>query len=186
MDLQRKRPRADAVAEFRTFLEEKGGPDWRTNPEHLPFKFVQSKGANPPTTMLVCVAAIDEAWKIYPEREARICADGKNQIGERTERLVAHLKAGGDLYPSTATTNQESGGMVFVDGRHRFALLRDAGVRCLPIATYDPDSLQPYATTLEKEKANLANESESPPMPLQGRLTKEGSPPAIKQPEIVS
>lgn len=138
----------------------KRGPEWRTNPEHLPFQFAKPGKDSPQDVVLVDVAAIDSVWKIYPQRNLRIWDDGTNQIGDRTENIVRHLKEGGTVSPSIGSIDPETGGMCFRDGRHRFSLLRDAGVRCLPVASDVPESLRQYSTTPQQEKAKLLAETQ--------------------------
>lgn len=129
--------RDQIVLELREFLETHGGPNWRTNPEDLPIKF----SGITKTTILVDVTKADNAWKAPKSVNFRISNTGDNEIGDRTRQLVDYIKGGNPLDPSHAYYDPERKSLDFGDGRHRFALLRDAGVLCVPINTDSPESL---------------------------------------------
>jgi hypothetical protein len=117
------------VQELREFLESKGGPNWRTDPCDLPINF---EGVTE-HTILVDVKKADKAWSKPKHIAFRISAQGNNEIENRTELLVERFKSGDPIDPSHAHYNKETGGLDFEDGRHRFSLLRDAGVLVLPM-----------------------------------------------------
>lgn len=130
--------RYELVQELRQFLESKGGPNWRTDPCDLPIDF----GAVTEDTILVDVKKADKAWSKPKHVAFRISAQGGNEIDDRTQRLVEHLKAGAPLDPPEAYYSKESQGLDFSDGRHRFSLLRDAGVLVLPMNSDTPGNLK--------------------------------------------
>jgi len=131
-------PKRDAIVlELRNFLKTHGGPNWRTDPNDLPIKF----SSVTKTTILVDVTKADNAWKAPRSVNFRIANTGENEIGNRTRQLVDYIKGGNPLDPSHAYYDPKTKALDFGDGRHRFALLRDAGVLCLPMNSDSPDEL---------------------------------------------
>lgn len=137
------------VLELRAYFEEHGGPNWRTDPSELPITFSEVSE----TTVLVDVKKADDAWKAPKSVNFRITNVGDNEIGGRTALLVEHIKNQRPMDPSHVYYDPKSKALDFGDGRHRFALLRDAGVLCIPMNSDSPDTLRELeARDLEIQK----------------------------------
>lgn len=140
------------VLELREYFEAYGGPDWRTDPSDLPVEFSEVSE----TTILVDVQKADDAWKAPKSVWFRITDTGDNEIGDRTRALVDHIKDKRPLDPSHAYYDPERKSLDFGDGRHRFALLRDAGVLCVPMNSDTPENLKLLEVNEGEIKAKLA------------------------------
>jgi hypothetical protein len=145
-------PRRDAlVLELRQYLEKNGGPNWRTNPKDLPIEFSDISDK----TVLVDVKKADDAWKTPKSVNFRISNTGDNEIGNRTALLVQHIKDRRLLDPPYVYYDPQRKVLDFGDGRHRFALLRDAGVLCIPMNSDSPESLKYLEANEEDLKKTL-------------------------------
>jgi hypothetical protein len=145
-------PKRDAlVLELRDYFEKYGGPNWRTDPSDLPIEFSDVSSE----TVLVDVKRADEAWKAPKSVNFRITNTGDNEIGDRTEALVNHIKDKRPMDPSHAYYDPQRKALDFGDGRHRFALLRDAGVLCIPVNSDSPETLKHLEANDVELKKNL-------------------------------
>jgi len=178
--------RYELVQELREFLESYGGPNWRTDPCDLPIDF----GAVTEDTILVDVKKADMAWSKPKHVAFRISAQGGNEIDDRTQRLVEHLKARAPLDPPEAYYSKESQGLDFSDGRHRFSLLRDAGVLVLPMNSDSPDTLKELEANPEEILINLKKEQQKEEQkiglakPFIPRVSRFSNPKKILEPML--
>ena len=156
MGMHPAQKRYQLVSELREFLETNGGPNWRTDPSDLPINFE----AVTENTLLVDVRKVDKAWSKPKHVAFRISAQGNNEIENRTRQIVDWLKVGGPIDPSDAYYSKETGGVDFADGRHRFSLLRDAGVLVLPMNSDSPGDLMVLEAKSEEIEGYLAHEHE--------------------------
>jgi hypothetical protein len=177
-------PKRDAlVLELRQYFEEHGGSNWRIDPSDLPITFSDVSES----TILIDVKKADDAWRAPKSVNFRITDVGDNEIGDRTGGLVEHIKDQRPLDPSHAYYDPQRKSLDFGDGRHRFALLRDAGVLCIPMNSDSPDTLK-YLEANEREiKKNLedvlAKEGGvSVRLPLVSKKTKKLNPPELFPP----
>jgi hypothetical protein len=78
------------------------------------------------------VALLDGSWQHDPDY---VGLDGRNGLGRRYEKFGVWIAEHTDpiWMPEIGLNDDRSVG--FSDGRHRFAWLRDRGVKSLPIAT---------------------------------------------------
>jgi len=144
------------VQELKEFLQTHGGPNWRTDPCDLPINF---QGVSE-HTVLVDVQKVDKAWSKPKHVGFRISRQGGNEIENRTRQIVDWLKVGGPIDPSEAYYTKETGGIDFADGRHRFSLLRDAGVLVLPMNCDIPNNLKELEANPDDIQRYLTLESE--------------------------
>lgn len=79
----------------------------------------------------VSVADLDKAWN-----HLRVEKGGKGGIGDRYEQAKKFLSSNSKINMIEATARPD-GSIVFIDGRHRFAALRDAGVKTIPVLMRD-------------------------------------------------
>ena len=149
--------RYSLVKELRSFLDSNGGPNWRTRLEDLPINF----DYNTDTSILVDVRKADLAWCKPQHVNFRISAQGQNEIGDRTELLVQYLKSGGTISPPEAYYCEETGGLDFSDGRHRFSLLRDVGLLVIPMISDSLDTLRNLEADLHLLKKTVPNKIRS-------------------------
>lgn len=87
------------------------------------------------TTVMVDVAKLDEAFQ--KDTGFAIGPGGAGAITGRREAFLAFLakaRAEGKPVEQPQVTVDPEGGVAFVDGRHRFSVLRDQGVERLPIS----------------------------------------------------
>jgi hypothetical protein len=140
------------VLELREYFESHGGPNWRTDPSDLPIEFSEVSES----TVLINVKKADDAWKAPKSVNFRITDTGDNEIGDRTGALVEHIKDKRPLDPSHAYYDPERKSLDFGDGRHRFALLRDAGVLCIPMNSDTPENLMHLEAKEDELKLRLA------------------------------
>ena len=73
----------------------------------------------------VQVEDLDSAWK---DPSLRIEKGGANGIGDRYKNVQEFLKDNEKVWMPEVSVNK-AGEVIFVDGRHRFAALRDMGVK---------------------------------------------------------
>jgi hypothetical protein len=120
-------------------------------------------------------SAFDEAfsktsWQYVGEK-------GKDGISGRYEKFENYLKDANSIEASNVSVNKD-GGIVFGDGRHRYAVLRDMGLDELPIVM-DKESIKnaqkfgylaDTKASLPVEEGLLATQSKQP---MQGLLGQE-------------
>jgi len=143
--------RDSLVLELREFFETHGGPNWRIDPSDLPIEFSEVSSG----TVLVDVKKADDAWKAPKSVNFRISNTGDNEIGDRTAALVEHIKDKRPLDPSHVYYDPQKKALDFGDGRHRFALLRDAGVLCIPMNSDAPENLMQLEANEESLQKTL-------------------------------
>jgi hypothetical protein len=81
--------------------------------------------------VVVDVAKFDAAWA--RDRNFHIDKAGTNKIGDRLARIEAFLKTA-PMMAASEVTVRDTGGVIFSDGRHRFAYLRDLGLKHIPVS----------------------------------------------------
>ncbi len=70
-----------------------------------------------------------------------IDADGKGGIGNRYDRFKDFLKTGKAIeMPEVALDTYGQGAVQFVNGRHRFSVMRDKGIKTIPVAVIKKDA----------------------------------------------
>ncbi len=79
----------------------------------------------------VDVDKVDKAWQ--QDAGFRVGPDGKGGIGNRYARAKDFIGSGVAVNMSEAVSDKD-GKVMFIDGRHRFAVLRDAGHKVVPIS----------------------------------------------------
>jgi hypothetical protein len=130
--------RDSLVSNLREYLDQNGGPNWRVEPRDLPIKF---SGVSE-NTVWVDVQKADEAWRAPGSVRRRITCTGDNEIDDRGKEMFEHIAVDQrPLNPSRAYYDPDKKSLDFGDGRHRFALLRDAGCLCLPMDSDTPSNL---------------------------------------------
>lgn len=85
----------------------------------------------------VSVADLDSRWKTD-----RVEAGGEGGIGTRYESAREFMKANDKINMSEVVVKPD-GSVVFKDGRHRFAVLRDEGVGVISVMAENPQYLSP-------------------------------------------
>lgn len=77
---------------------------------------------------------VEKLFKI--NKDAYIAPKGKGGIGDRYNQFISYLKTGQDIDASRLHIREENGRMTlsFIDGRHRFCVLRDMGMKKIPFA----------------------------------------------------
>jgi len=80
---------------------------------------------------------LDAAW----EKDNRVSPSGENEIGNRREQFIDWLKSnpGEQIEAPTVHPHWDNKQVVFSDGRHRFAVLRDSGQKTVKIAVPKTD-----------------------------------------------
>lgn len=145
-------PKRDVlVLELREYFEQYGGPNWRIDPSDLPITFSDVSSE----TMLVDVKRADDAWKAPISVNFRITNTGDNEIGDRTEGLLNYIKGGNPVDPPDVYYDPDRRSLDFTNGRHRFALLRDAGVLCIPMNSGNPETLKHLEANDKELQGNL-------------------------------
>jgi hypothetical protein len=90
---------------------------------------LDARAGNP--LVAIDVNKFDQAFA--REREAYIGRGGTgNSIRDRYQRFVAFLKANDTIEASTISVG-ENGRVDFINGRHRYAVMRDLGVKVMPV-----------------------------------------------------
>jgi SPP1 gp7 family putative phage head morphogenesis protein len=82
-------------------------------------------------TVVVDVAKLDEAWSKNPSNY--VSPEGANEIEGRRERFKRFLATKEPVEQSLVTIDEGSHRVLFEDGRHRFAVLRELGVEKIPV-----------------------------------------------------
>lgn len=94
---------------------------------------------------------LDEYW-----RDLRVDQGGKNGIGNRYNEAKEFLNSTNDKVNMSEVVVQPDGSIVFVDGRHRMAVLRDLGYTDVPVLVQNRSKLPDSVLSEGSRKASDA------------------------------
>ncbi len=86
---------------------------------------------------------VEKFDKIFAENQQYIGRYGIGGIGTRYTDFIKYMESGMPIYASTVVIREENNKPVisFVDGRHRYCVMRDLGFDRIPISI-DEESMQ--------------------------------------------
>jgi hypothetical protein len=90
-------------------------------------------------TVFVDTKKFDSAWK--EDKSFYIGLDGEGGIGKRYDGFLKFIDTHDTFEQSVVGFDIYNKRPSFIDGRHRFAVLRDLGMKKIPVSV-DPDSLE--------------------------------------------
>jgi hypothetical protein len=106
----------------------------------LGLKFTPTEAAvdNGRVTVLVDVRKLDEGWKLDGDKYLPPGGGADKNKYNNAELFIGRARAQGIVVEQSHVTVDKEGVVSFIDGRHRFAVLRDSGAMSVPVSVEAP------------------------------------------------